>query len=225
MLVACGAGAGMAAAYGVPLGGALFALEVLRGVLSLRLVLPALLASLIATAVSWLVLPDAPTYPIPDYPSSVSIAMWALLAGPVAGIVSVGYVRVIAWANRNKPAGWRWLLAPVLALGSLGLVSIWFPQLLGNGKNVAELVFTDQIPFALLLALLVLKPAATILCLGAVRQAGCSPLPLRWERYWAGCWAMPGRGSRPACPRESSPWWAPQPCWRPRLRDRSRRWC
>lgn len=39
----------MAAAYGVPLGGALFALEVMRGKLALRFVLSALFASLIAT--------------------------------------------------------------------------------------------------------------------------------------------------------------------------------
>ena len=138
LLVACGAGAGMAAAYGVPLGGALFALEVLRGVLALRLVLPALLASATATGISWLALPDAPTYLIPAYPTSLSIVLWALLAGPVAGLVSVGYVRVIAWADRNKPTGWQRVVAPTLALGLLGIVSIAFPQILGNGKDIAQ---------------------------------------------------------------------------------------
>ncbi|WP_158810937.1 chloride channel protein [Beijerinckia sp. L45] len=172
LLVACGAGAGMAAAYGVPLGGALFALEVLRGVLALRLVLPALFTSLIATAVSWLALPDAPTYLIPDYASSTSIVVWALIAGPVAGAVSVGYVRIIAWADRNKPKGWKRLVAPTLALGLVGGASIWFPQILGNGKDVSQLAFTGQTAPWLMLVLLALKPLATVLCLGSGAPGG-----------------------------------------------------
>ena len=166
LLVACGAGAGMGAAYGVPLGGALFALEVMRGMLALRYVLPALFASVIATAVSWVALPDAPTYLIPAYPSSSSSVAWALVAGPIAGILSVGYVRAVTWADRNKPRqGWQRLAAPLVGLGLLGVVSIWFPQLLGNGKDISELAFTNQVAPALILILFVLKPAATVLCI------------------------------------------------------------
>jgi len=164
LLVACGAGAGMAAAYGVPLGGALFALEVMRGKLALRYVLPALFTALIAAAVSWLALPDAPTYVIPAYTSSASVVIWALLIGPIAGVVSVGYVRAVSWADRNKPKGWKRVVAPLLVLSLLGIVSIWFPQVLGNGKDISQLAFTSQVAPLLLLAMLVLKPAAVVLC-------------------------------------------------------------
>jgi H+/Cl- antiporter ClcA len=175
LLVACGAGAGLAAAYGVPVGGALFALEVLRGELALRFVLPALLTSLLATGVAWLFLPDAPTYAIPAYPGSLSSIAWALLAGPLAGLVAVLYVRAVAWADRadrHRPQGWRRVAAPVLTLGLLGAVSIVFPQLLGNGRDVAELAFTGQVAPLLLLALLLLKPVASLLCLGSGTPGG-----------------------------------------------------
>ncbi len=167
LLVACGAGAGMAAAYGVPLGGALFALEVLRGVLALRLILPALLTTATATAVSWLALPDAPTYLIPAYPSSAAVVCWACVAGPVAGLVSVGYIRLVAWADRRKPRGRSRLFMPTLALGVLGIASIGYPQLLGNGRDIAQLAFTNQVAPLLLVTLLVLRPLATVLCLGS----------------------------------------------------------
>jgi len=165
LMVACAAGAGMSAAYGVPVGGALFALEVMRGMLALRYVLPALFASAIAAGVSWIALPDAPTYAIPAFANSAPAVAWALVAGPIAGLVSVGFVRLIMWAERSKPTGWQRLVAPVVGLGLLGLVSIRFPQLLGNGKDVSELAFAGQVAPALLLALFVLKPAATALCI------------------------------------------------------------
>jgi H+/Cl- antiporter ClcA len=136
----------------------------MRGMLALRYVLPALFASVVATAVSWVALPDAPTYLIPAYSSSIACVVWALLAGPIAGVVSVGYVRVVTWADRNKTQGWRRLTAPLLGLGLLGVVSIWFPQLLGNGKDISQLAFINHVAPALLLVLLVLKPAATVLC-------------------------------------------------------------
>lgn len=172
LLVACGAGAGMGAAYGVPLGGALFALEVMRGKLALRFVLPALFTSVVANAVSWLALPDAPTYVIPAFPSSASVVVWALLAAPVAGVASVGFVRLVQWADRNKPHGWQRIIAPVIVLGLVGVVSMWFPQILGNGKDVSQLLFTNQVAPALVLALLLLRPAATILCMRSGAPGG-----------------------------------------------------
>jgi CIC family chloride channel protein len=198
LLVASGAGAGMAAAYGVPLGGALFAIEVLRGSLALRMVLPALVTSLVACAVSWIGLPDAPTYVIPAYGSSLPILVWALVAGPIAGFVSIGFIRLIAFADRSKPKGTLRIVAPALTLGILGAVSIAFPQLLGNGKDVAQLAFVGGVAPLVLLVLVVLKPAATAACLGSGTPGGLFTPSLAlgallggllgqgWSLFWPG---------------------------------------
>ncbi len=198
LLVACGAGAGMGAAYGVPLGGALFALEVMRGVLALRYVLPALFASVVATAVSWVALPDAPTYLIPAYSNSISSTVWALLMGPIAGVASVGYVRAVTWADRNRPQGWRRLTAPLLVLGLLGVASISLPQLLGNGRDISQLAFTNHVAPALLLMLLALRPTATVLCMRGGAPGGLftpsltvgallgAVLGQAWSWFWPG---------------------------------------
>ncbi|MGZ4278645.1 MAG: chloride channel protein [Solirubrobacteraceae bacterium] len=173
LLVACGAGAGMAAVYNVPLGGALFALEVLLGTVTLPLVLPALATTLIATATAWIALPDRPTYVVPAYGISTSLLIWAALAGPVAGLAAVGWVRLIARAHALRPTGRRMrVAAPVAVLGALGALSIAYPQLLGNGLDIVQRLAVGQLSIGLLLMLLVLKPLATAACLGSGSPGG-----------------------------------------------------
>ncbi|MEA2197708.1 MAG: hypothetical protein QOJ25_1759 [Solirubrobacteraceae bacterium] len=172
LLVASGAGAGMAAIYNVPLGGALFAVEVLLGTLTLPVVVPAFVVTAIATAVAWIVVPNQPTYAIPSFGVSASQIVWAVLIGPLAGVLAVGWVRVVARVNKLKPRRWGRVLAPIVVFTVLGAVSIAYPQLLGNGRDVVQRVFSNHLTVGLIALILVLKPLATAACLSTGAPGG-----------------------------------------------------
>ena len=173
LLVACGGGAGLAAVYNIPLAGALFTAEVMVGSLALPVVLPALACSGIATAVAWIYLPESATYLyIPAYRFSAPLLVWALLAGPVIGVAAAGYIRLIGWVTYYRITGRRALFAPVVAFGVLGLIGFAYPQLFGNGRDIAHDAFVGVDGFSLLLALFVLKPLVTALCLGSGASGG-----------------------------------------------------
>jgi chloride channel protein, CIC family len=162
LVVAIGAGAGMAAVYSVPLGGALFALEVLRGALALRLVVPALAAALIATKTAGFVVPNAPLYIVPAYSISPDVYLWTIIASPLIGLWSVAFVRAIAWAYGVRPSNWRRFIAPPLVLVVIGALSIVFPEVLGNGQDIAQLLFLHPLEPVLLAALVFVRPIATV---------------------------------------------------------------
>ena len=173
LLVACGGGAGLAAVYNVPLAGALFTAEILIGSITLPVMLPAIACSAIATATAWIYLPDHAVYPgIPDYRFTWSVLTWAVLAGPVIGLVSAGYIRLIGWVSYHRARGTTALFAPVIAFGVLGVIGIWYPQLFGNGLDMARDAFLGIGSFGLLLTLFALKPLVTALCLGSGASGG-----------------------------------------------------
>jgi chloride channel protein, CIC family len=199
LLVACGAGAGLAAVYNVPLAGALFTAEVLMGNISLPVVLPAVACSWIATATAWVYLPDHAIYQgIPDYPVTWPVMIWALAAGPVIGLVAAGYIRLIGWVSHHRATGTRALFAPVIAFGILGVIGIWYPQLFGNGLDMAHDAFLGIGGFGVLLVLFALKPLVTALCLGSGASGGLftptlatgavlgGALGIAWNLGWPG---------------------------------------
>lgn len=164
LLVACGAGAGMAAAYNVPLGGAFFAAEVLLGTMSITHVVATMMASFLAVTVSWSMLPNQPTFQVAQLSITPSLMVWAALAGPVMGAVSAVYVRVIGWAESGKPKSSVAVVAPIVIFAGLGLLSVRFPELLGNGKDVVQEAFGSRLETGLLCWLLILRPLATAMC-------------------------------------------------------------
>ena len=199
LLVACGGGAGFAAVYNVPLAGALFTAEILLGSISLPVVLPAVVCSWIATATAWVYLPDRAIYQgIPDHRVTWSLMIWAVAAGPVIGLVSAGYIRLIGWVSYHRVSGTRALFAPVIAFGILGVIGIWYPQLFGNGLDMARDAFLGIGGLSLLLVLFALKPLVTALCLGSGASGGLftptlatgavlgGALGIAWSLAWPG---------------------------------------
>src|SRR6266853_2875344 len=107
IMIACGAGAGLAAVYNVPLGGTLFTLEVLLETFSIPASVAALATCVLATLVAWLGLGNGLQYSVPPLAISPSIIVWSLLAGPVIGAAAYLFVRLTEAARASAPSRMR----------------------------------------------------------------------------------------------------------------------
>ncbi|WIB14768.1 chloride channel protein [Curtobacterium sp. MCPF17_050] len=181
VLVACGAAAGLAAVYDVPLGGALFAVEVLLGELTLATALPAFVTSAVAAFVARLVIPDEVLYHVPAMHLSPSLLVWAVVVGPLLGLAGVGFVRTTNRLQAIAPTGWKLLVVLPVVFALVGLVAIPFPEVMGNGRALglaamnADLDGPTLLGMAPLLALLVLgllKTVTTAATIGAGAVGG-----------------------------------------------------
>ena len=170
LLCACGAAAGISAAYNVPIGGAVFGLEVLLGSFALELFGPIVIACVLATLVARLLIENHPTYMIPHYTLMTlrDLALMPLL-GPALGIASALYVRgldAIAVLFSRLPRRIAYAMPP-LVMALLGVTAIEFPQVLGNGYDTVDLALLGRLPLGLLLVLPLLKFFWTAACSSA----------------------------------------------------------
>ncbi len=184
ILIASAAGAGLAAMYNAPLGGAAYAVELVMVTgMRRRGALVAVPVCVIATLVSWLHSHGRPTFEVASQGPSSGTVLGLVLLVPVAAALGVGARQLWSWMLARRVRATRWLPAAIGAAGLVtGLVSLLVPAVVGNGRDAMEAALGTRVPEAssgaagaalvMLLGIVVLKPTLTGLTLGAGATGG-----------------------------------------------------
>ncbi|WP_319415668.1 chloride channel protein [Marispirochaeta aestuarii] len=181
ILVGAGVAGSIGATFNAPIGGIIFAIELILPEYSIMTIMPLVISSTIATHISLLILGNSPAFTLPMYQfvSSYELSFYLVL-GILAGFVSIGFIAVLYRTedffdelplNSTVKA-----LAGGLLVGLIGYVLfLLFGEYYVFGVGYAFLteVLANSVPVVLLLAaLLVAKIAANALTLAAGGSGG-----------------------------------------------------
>lgn len=173
IFVACGAGAGLAAVYNVPIGGALFVLEVLLQSFSWQILIPAFSTSLIAVLVAWMGLGNHPQYILSELRFETNLLLWSVVAGAIMGFVAHFFIRLAESARQNSARHWQLIVFCLINFIGIGVLAIYFPALLGNGRSPAQLEFDGNLALHLSVILFLLR---TGIVWSSLRAGACGGL-------------------------------------------------
>ena len=170
-LLACGAGAGLAAVYQVPLTSVFFVFETLGIALSIKRFVLVGLTTYVSTHIAGLVISDQALYQIPVITWSLKqiwiIPLLLLFLTPLAWL----FGRLSKAVSSNRIKDKRILLTlPSAFLFLIGLAS-YFPHLLGNGRMMAQEVLNGSNGKTVLL-LFILKALVVLITLWAGAYGG-----------------------------------------------------
>jgi CIC family chloride channel protein len=184
-LVAAGAGAGIASTFNTPIGGVMFAIELMLPEVSVETFLPVAVATGAATFVGRWFFGDTPAFHVPPLqalasdPSAILVLVLFAVLGALTGVAAAGFIRALHIAeDLFDKIKWRYLrhMLGMLAVG--GLMYLLFRTLGqyyvdGVGYATVQAILANQASTFWLLALLfVCKVLATSLSLGSGSSGG-----------------------------------------------------
>ncbi len=174
ILVACGAGGGIAATFNAPMAGIFFALEVIMRSYAPRHLSSVVLASVLATVVSRHYLGNTPAFAIPPYQMN---SAWEILFYLFFGLLAAvaGYLFIITLYKTEDIFDKIPLpdyLKPAIGGLVIGLIALYYPQIFGVGYKTIEVALYGKVTALLALVLLFAKLVATSVTLGSGGSGG-----------------------------------------------------
>jgi CIC family chloride channel protein len=185
ILVAAGAGAGIAATFNTPIGGVMFAIELLMPEVSVRTFLPVALATGMATFVGRFFFGPQPAFTVPpltpmgvDTSSAIVLLLYALV-GVLTGAAAAAFVRGLHFAEDAFERIKSGYARHILGMGLVGILIYALQQVYGHyyvegvGYATVQAILVGQMStVGLLLLLFACKLLATSLSLGSGSSGG-----------------------------------------------------
>ncbi|TDJ53057.1 MAG: CBS domain-containing protein [Ignavibacteria bacterium] len=174
-LVACGAAAGIAAAFNAPIAGALFAVEIILMDFAVAQFSPIVISSVMATVISRGFEGDFAAFIVPKYEliSPYEIGFYFIL-GALSGVVSYLFIKALYFSEDyfDNKLKFPEYLKPVLGGLGVGIIALTFPQIMGVGYDTINNALFGNMIWYIALALVFIKILATSLTLGSGGSGG-----------------------------------------------------
>ena len=174
LLIAAAAGAGFAGIYIAPITGMLFAVEILLKKVDMKSVAVSLSMSVIAMLIGSISKGFVPYYLVAKKDFTLNMLPFVLVVGLLMGVLCAYFRRGFQWAGRHSALSSQILWQLPLAALITGLVAMFMPEIMGNGRGLAEFAFVNT-DYHLALFLLVgalLKAVVTIMTIKGGASGG-----------------------------------------------------
>ncbi len=173
-LLACGAGAGMAATFNTPIAGVILAIELLLFEFKPRSFIPLVISTAVATAARSQLLGAGPMFNVGFLNFDIDHdVIYYILLGILCGIGAIVFTKALYWTeDRFEKLPFDSMWWPAIGALGLGIIGFFIPRVFGVGYDTISDILNNRLALDLLLLLLIFKSSALMVSLGSGTSGG-----------------------------------------------------